>query len=217
MLGVVALAWFAPRPACLPLAVAIDGDPHRATRLLVFLHGRGGSLRGTRDIVDRLRAADLPRDVAVVRWEAPYSGWVGHHWGFTSEDQASSRARLREGLDDLIAGRADAEGPVRIIVAGFSQGAGVALDLAVDDPRIDRVASFSPCQSFLRGSLPHRAGLRALLSHGREDTVCPVEESRSLARVLEAAGRPVEYLETDAGHTLPDVALRALVSLATSP
>jgi predicted esterase len=110
--------------------------------------------------------------------------------------------------------------PERVIIAGFSQGAGVAIDAAVEDARIGALASFSPCLSLLclsllRGELPRRDALRVLLAHGRSDRRCPVEESRSLARVLEKANKPARYIEFDGGHELPPKAVRALVEFAT--
>lgn len=197
-----------PRDPALPLETIVDGPaPALAPHTLVFLHGRGVDLAREKAIVERLRHSGLHARVPVVLLEGPYPSGLGQGWGDTAEEQASSRARVRSRLDAL--------GASRVIVAGFSQGAGVALDLAVEDARIDRVASFSPCLSVLRGELPKREGLDVLLVHGAHDWRCPVEESRSLARVLEAAHRPVRYLELDAGHAIPAEALRALVELAS--
>jgi hypothetical protein len=76
---------------------------------------------------------------------------------------------------------------------GVLAGAGVAIDVAVEEPRIGGVASLSPCQSMLRGELPMRDDLRVLLARGTADGVCPVEESRSLARILDQAHKPARY------------------------
>jgi predicted esterase len=220
--GLVALAiaiglliHFAPRPAFLPLAARIDGpSPARASGVLIYLHGRGGGLWAGRRMVNRLRDAGLPRDIAILLVEAPGSTGWGHHWGDGVEAQAVTRARLHALFDDLGLG---ASGPPadRTVIAGFSQGAGVAIDVAIEDLRIGGVASFSPCSSVLRGELPQRHGLRVLLAHGSADAVCPVEESRSLARVLEAAGKPARYVEFDGPHEVPPQVVQALVAFAT--
>ena len=102
-----------------------------------------------------------------------------------------------------------------MVVAGFSQGAGVAGDVAVEEPRVGALASFSPCGFWLRDRLPKRANLRVLLAHGNRDAVCPVNESRSLATVLKDAQVPVQYLEFDGEHTVPAEVVRALVAFAT--
>jgi predicted esterase len=204
-----------PRPADLPLDTFIDGPPPAtAAGVVVFLHGRGNSIARSKGIVSRLREAGLPADFAIVLVEGPFSAGFGHSWGYTPEEQATSRARLRSRLGELMRG----SGPprTRVVIAGFSQGAGVAIDTAVEEPRIGKVASFSLCLSWLRGELP-KHDLRILIAHGTRDSACPVEESRSLARVLESQHKPAQYIEFDGAHTVPPEAVRALAALATAP
>ena len=213
----VALYWRnGPRPESLPLATSIDGPPPaHAAGVIVFLHGLGGSISRASGIAPSLRDAGLPPDYAIVLVEAPFSTGLGHSWGQTPEEQARSRARLRSRLDELFG---DAGPPrTRVTIAGFSQGAGVALDMAVEDRRIGAVASLSPCLSMLRGDLPKRDDLRILLAHGNEDAHCPVEESRSLARVLEAAHKPAQTIEFDGGHVIPPEVVKRLAAFATAP
>jgi len=214
MLAALFYSWHSPRPPHLPLATSIDGPPLvHAAGVLVYLHGRGSGLGRSERIVARLRAAGLPSDFTIVSVEGPFVSGFGHAWGDTAEEQATSRARLRSRLTDLLS----RGGPRRdrVIIAGFSQGAGVALDTAIEDPRLGAVASFSPCLSMLRGALPQRDDLRILLAHGAHDQRCPVEESRSLARVLEAAHKPAKYIEFDGEHTVPTEVVRALVAFVT--
>ncbi len=156
---------------------------------------RGGRLsareeRGTRGRgAARERACaeeELHGNVAVVLVEGPYHTWFGHQWGDTGEQQASSRQRLRALLRELLGDAGPP--PERVVIAGFSQGAGVAIDVAVEEPRFGGLASLSPCHSMLRGELPKRGDLRVLLAHGAADAVCPVEES-ALARARPRRGR----------------------------
>ena len=213
-LGALGYFHFRPRPLGGPLATEINGPPpSRATRVLVFLHGVGGDLGAGEKMAERLRAAGLPADVSIVLLEGPYGGLNGHHWGQGAEEQALSRARIRARLTELLA--RDGGAPAWLVVSGFSQGAGVAADLAAEDHRIGAMASFSPCAMWLRGDLPKRGDLRILLAHGRDDDVCPVNESRSLADALRKAEVQVEYLEFAGGHTVPEAAVRALVALVT--
>jgi phospholipase/carboxylesterase len=213
-LAVVLYIRRSPRPPHLPLATSIDGPaPARAAGVLVYLHGRGSGLGRAARIAARLREAGLPANFTIVLLEGPFSSGFGHAWGDTAEEQASSRSRVRSRLKELLGD----EGPrrERVIIAGFSQGAGVALDTAIEEPRIGAVASFSPCLSMLRGALPKRDDLRILLAHGAQDAECPVEESRSLARVLEAAHKPAQYIEFNGGHVVPAEVVRAVAAFAT--
>jgi len=211
------LLWrLAPTPAFLPLATRIDGPaPADAAGVIVFLHGKGGGLAAAGRMASALREVGLPADVAIVLVEGPYHTWFGHQWGDTAAQQADSRRRLRERLHELLGDRGPP--PERVVIAGFSQGAGVALDVAVEEPRIGAVASLSPCASMLRAELPGRGGLRVLLAHGAADAVCPVDESRSLARVLEQAHRPARYVEFDGPHTIPMEVVSAVAAFATAP
>ena len=52
------------------------------------------------------------------------------------------------------------------------------------------------------GELSKRDDLRVLLAHGAGDAVCPVEESRSIARTLDEAHRPAQYVEFDGPHRI---------------
>jgi phospholipase/carboxylesterase len=204
-----------PRSTSLPLETSVDGpSPATAAGVLVFLHGRGGSVARSAEIVKRLRGAGLPADFSIVLLEGPFGTLFGHAWGNDAAEQATSRARVRARLADLLG----AHGPpaARVVLAGFSQGAGVAADVAVEEPRIGAVASFSPCAFWLRDALPGRANLRVLLAHGKRDGVCPVNESRSLAAVLKKAEMPVQYLEFDGEHKIPPEVINALVTFATA-
>jgi predicted esterase len=207
---------YAKRPRSRPLATWTDGPaPSRAAGVLFFFHGRGRGIgERTRSVVRALREAGLQSNVSVVLVEGPFSTWFGDSWGDGSEGFAESRARVRESMRELLGDHATA---AWVVVAGFSQGAAIAADVAVEEPTVDAMASLSPCFMVLRGQLPKRKGLRVLLAHGTRDEICPVVESRSLAPVLEAAQVPVQYVEFDGGHLIPPEVVRALAALATPP
>jgi len=190
------------------LATVVDGPaPRDAEGVIVFLHGLG---RGTEQggvFAKRLRAAGLSPGISVVIVRAPYRfGLFGFSWGDDAEERAQSRARLRATLASLHARKA-------VVLSGFSQGAGMALDTAAEEPLVCGVASMSPCASDNRGLLPDR-NLRFLLAHGALDSVCPVEESRSLAKVLAVAGKSVSYVEFDGRHEMPREVIEAIAAFA---
>ena len=209
ILGVFAalVSWrLVPRPERFGLATIVDGPaPNDASGVIVFLHGLGRGFGEGRDVAGRLRRAGLPADISIVLVRAPYGfGFFGYSWGDTPEERTRSRDRLRKVLRDL---------PPRdhVVLAGFSQGATIALDTATEEPRIGAVASLSPCYSEKRGDLPNR-DLQFLLAHGTRDSVCPIEESRSLAKVL--GHESTRYIEFDGEHEMPAEVIDALVAFA---
>jgi predicted esterase len=209
VLGILFYWQFAPRPERFGLATIVDGPaPSDAAGVVVFLHGLGRGHAQGEDVARRLRNAGLTLNVSIVLVRAPYRfGLFGFSWGDTPEERTRSRARLRSVLSSL-----HAQG--RVAIAGFSQGATLALDTAAEEPRIGAVASFSPCYSEKRGQLPNRT-LRFLLAHGTRDASCPVEESRSLAKVFQSMNKPVRYIEFDGKHEMPREVIEALVTFVS--
>lgn len=205
------------RPRSWPLVTTVDGpSPAQASGVIFFLHGRSGGLGGrTAPFVRALREAGLPRDVSVVLVEGPFATWFGNSWGDEAKDFVESRRRVRALVHDLLGEHGPAGS--RVVIAGFSQGAAIAADLAAVDPTIGALASFSPCWIGLRDDLPKRKELRVLLAHGTHDTVCPVLESRTLFSALQSAHVPTNSVEFDGGHELAAEVVRALVAFAAPP
>jgi phospholipase/carboxylesterase len=90
----------------------------------------------------------------------------------------------------------------RIILAGFSQGGAIALQLALRYPRpLAGVIALSSYLLFADRIEDQRsdanASLPAFVAHGSVDPVVPIAMGESAARVLEAMGHPVEW------HTYP--------------
>jgi phospholipase/carboxylesterase len=191
-------------------AVRQPTQPSEHPPLLVLLHGIGA------DELDLLPVADAldPRLLAV-SLRAPHDAEpMGHAWYAIDWSAAppapdlEEAARSLEELDRAIPElqrRAGAE-PSRTFLFGFSQGATMALSLALTRPELLRGAilhSGRVLQGLERRIAPAErlAGLEALVLHGVHDDVLPVERGREtrdlLARLL---GPRLEYREHDAGH-----------------
>jgi phospholipase/carboxylesterase len=92
-----------------------------------------------------------------------------------------------------------------VYLVGFSQGAAMALSLAIRYPLFQRTAVLS-------GFLPTGAdeilqnkplsGKEILIAHGRLDNVVPVDLARRTFQALDGAGAEVDYCEEDVGHKL---------------
>lgn len=184
--------------------------PSERTPLLVLLHGIGA------DELDLLPVADAldPRLLAV-SLRAPYEAEpMGHAWyalDFSTsppapdlEQAETSRERLAAFIPEL-ASRVGAE-PARTFLFGFSQGATMALGLALTRPELVRgviLHSGRVLQGVERRAAPAEklAGLEALVLHGVHDDVLPVERGRETRDLLAPLlGARLEYREHDAGH-----------------
>jgi len=127
----------------------------------------------------------------------------------------SARKQLHVAISALMRGRPWS----RVVLGGFSQGAMMALDLAL---RLEEapaaVLAFSPTllnrAVWERGAALHK-GLTVMISHGRQDPLLPIEGTEALVALLTGAGLAVDYLRFDGPHTIPAVALtRAAMHLA---
>jgi phospholipase/carboxylesterase len=104
--------------------------------------------------------------------------------------------------------------PDAIALVGFSQGAMLALDLALAaDPPVARVAVLSG--TLLADSLPalhvkKPALPEVFVSHGRADTMLPFANGVSIESVLTRYGYPVSLVPFEGGHQIPPVVVTQL-------
>lgn len=116
-------------------------------------------------------------------------------------------ASARQLVQSLLRDARQRYAPDVVALAGFSQGAMLALDVALAaDPPVDRVAVLSGV--LLADSLPALRSRRATLpavfvSHGRQDPVLPFAGGASIQKVLTAYGHRVTFFPFDGGHEIP--------------
>jgi len=106
--------------------------------------------------------------------------------------------------------------PLRIGIAGFSDGATYALSVGLmNGDLFSDILAFSP--GFMR---PHHRidKPRIYVAHGRNDKILPVDCGRRLSRQLTDEGYEVWYEEFDGGHVVPPhLAEAALNRFASRP
>jgi thioredoxin 1 len=182
-------------------------------RLALLIHGYGAD---EQDLGGLLQYLDPEGALAVVlpRGEFPVPGSPGYSWyGMLQGDGAEgSYAEALAQLDDLLTEQADALGLDRgeSIVAGFSQGAGLALGLALqrsDRPRPVGALAMSPALETAAFDLDEENAPPVLVQHGTHDPLIPVQRARELARQLRTLGVPTVYREYPMEH---QVALESL-------
>jgi phospholipase/carboxylesterase len=213
-----------PLPAGEPAWIAPAGAPRAAVMLL---HGLDMSRAR---LVPILQALKLPALLALPAGPVERAPGQRAWWPV---DDAARAARLRTGPADLHdshpPGRAAARDVVHataralrarapglpLIVAGFSQGAMLALDGVLQDPplAVDALSLWSASRLAAREWDPamHRLqGIRIDLVHGRTDANIDIAAAEALRDALVAAQARVRWSPFDGGHEIP---LRAWVGL----
>ncbi|MCW2898889.1 MAG: phospholipase [Streptosporangiaceae bacterium] len=173
-----------------------DGRPYR---LVLLLHGAGGSPRQGLDLL--LSAADEHRLLLV----APKS--ASGTWDLIVDGFGPDVRRLDRVLEEVL----DAHPVEHIMVGGFSDGASYALSIGLTNGDLfEAVIAFSP--GFAAPLVLHGRP-RVFVSHGRSDRVLPVDNcSRQLVPRLETSDYPVTYEEFDGGHEVPQPVVDRAVS-----
>jgi phospholipase/carboxylesterase len=195
--------------------------------VVVLLHGYGAA---GDDLVGLAERIDAPAGTRFVLPEAPLElGGSGRAWWPLDVD------RLRFGedrdlSDEIPPGLESARRKVtallgevqrrlgvpssRIVLAGFSQGAMLALDVALhlEDPVAGVAALSGTLVADARWSPLMRARqgqLRVLVTHGRSDGILPFAMAERLRDRLEDSGVEVTWVAFDGGHTIPSDAVVA--------
>jgi phospholipase/carboxylesterase len=89
----------------------------------------------------------------------------------------------------------------RLVLLGFSQGAGVAFAAAALSAL--RPAALVALAGYLpEGDVRSLAGLQVYWGHGLRDDMIPIERARSGVERLREVGAVVNFCETDVGHKL---------------
>ena len=198
-----------PDPAATRLTRTSPPSPGRAP-LLVLLHGYGGDAHAMLPLAELLH----PR-FAVVIPEGPVplpnGGWGWYELGAERPTgrvvdvpglTAARRAILQVMGDAAAELDADAG---RIYLCGHSQGAALALAIAITEPeRMAGVVAVSgrvvPEVMGDAAEPARTAGLPVLLVHGTHDPVVPVLHARAARTLLAERGARVTYREHDAEH-----------------
>jgi phospholipase/carboxylesterase len=213
----------------------VPADPPRA--VLLLLHGLDMT---PAQLAPMLAALKLPALIALPCGPVERDG--GHR-AWWPVDDALRAARLRAGPADLHdshpPGRDRARAVVHaaaralrerapglpLVVAGFSQGAMLALDCVLQAPplAVDALALWSASRLAYTEWMPamHRLrGVRVDLLHGRADANLGIAAGQSLRSALVAEAADVRWSTHDGGHEIPLqawVGLRRLVGEMARP
>ena len=191
--------------------------PSERPPLLVLLHGVGADERDLLPLAAQLDPRLLCVSVRAPR-EYPVMGhsWFDIDWSTVppTHDLAQaeeSRAAVAALLPELV--RRHGTHPARTFLLGFSQGGAMALAVALTRP--DLVRGLVVHSGRLLPDLPARAAagealarLDAIVLHGTDDPVLPVERGREVRDFLAPLlGPRLRYAEHDAGHEITPASL----------
>jgi len=200
----------------------------RGGTAVVLLHGWGAPGDDLVGLARMLAPAHPRARVFVPAAPLPEFGG-GRAWWHLDPHAAPEYARddqapAREPHPDLKAARVAVQSvlrtvrqryaPDRLCLAGFSQGAMLSLDVALDAaPPVDRVAALSGL--LLVDSLASLRAARAtrpavFISHGRGDTRLPFSGGERAQQLLQRHGYQVVFHPFDGGHEIPPEIVSAL-------
>ena len=202
-----------------PMQLPIEWLPERGhpEQLIVLLHGFGADGRAMAPLAQALRhpfaqaallAPDAPQAVDPADADAPGPHAAPRQWygveGLTPELWPQRVAAALPPLQTWIAAQQQRLGvsPAATALAGFSQGAVVALALALQhDGLVGRVLSFGGCLTAQPVAAPRHTTLH--LFHGEDDTVIPADGTRqALAWLSALQGDATMDIASAVGHTL---------------
>ena len=178
-----------------------------ALPMVILIHGRGADMNDLADLAPMLDPSFGCRFV-FPNAPKPFEPYPGMAFGWTwfegwppqHESILESRATMLAFIDEVTARYPTPEG--KLVVAGFSQGALMALDcgLRTEKPVAGLIAMSGGLYEHELPDLTRSKGLPLLIAHGTQDDVVPVTYARRARRILEDAGLDVEYHELPMAH-----------------
>ncbi len=175
---------------------------------VVLLHGYGAP---PEDMVPLARelAPRTPSTIVVPTSPRTWRpGGEGRAWfERTATDASGQIERARDEVEALLARLRD-EGHDRVVVAGFSQGASLSIEVALHAgeaglPLAGVIALSGRDLPRYRGRWSALRGLPMLSSHGRGDPVIPFSSGTRIAAQAEEAGALARFVAFDGAHAMP--------------
>ena len=191
--------------------------PSEGAPLLLLLHGYGANEEDLLGLASHLDAR-----LVCVSARAPYAldfgGFAWFNIDFGAEGVRFDFAEAEESLAQILS-LVDAlrrvHRPTRVFIAGFSQGASMALAAALRRPRAlaGVIALSGVCSlDMLPEDTASVQGLKVFMSHGCFDPVIPIAQARASRDLLVPLGLDLLYKEYDMPHAIAQPCLEDLDS-----
>lgn len=206
-----------------------NGEPETA---VILLHGFGANMHDLAPLADALDPMQqktwyFPNGILQIPLSPMYDARAWAMLNLQAFDQAIKQNRFRDHLakefyqmqkaakiiSDFV--ESIAAKHQKIYIGGFSQGAILALDVALSLKRdwagvillSTTFAAEKRWQEFLQNDKRH---LRIFQSHGVQDAVLPFDEAKALYQNLQQHGHDIAFHEFAGGHEIPDDVLQKL-------
>lgn len=184
----------------------------------MVLHGWGGNGRDVELLAHALRIANLRYIIPEGEYDVPGTGGLGKGWYSLPLDEKAHRERIssRKKICKILDNLTEAGTPAdRVVMMGFSQGASMSLDVALnyravgggnDSGRKQRIAGVVSLSGFLLDAeeIPRRTDLDTdipiFAGHGTFDPLIPLQEAKASIMSLTKAGFSVEFKEYPFDH-----------------
>lgn len=208
-------------------AIAIPSLPENPVRdpaqfLVVGLHGWGANARDLATLAPYMDLADTQMIFPDAPFPHPYAPggkmWYGFpaNFSFQNTPEFGQNVELVESRQHLIAWieGLDAQTGIplqRTVLAGFSQGGAMTLDIGFGLP----LAGLVVMSGYLHAPLsirPDQPTSPVFMVHGRQDPVVPLAAAQQARDALNAAGVAVDYQEFNMGHEIQPMALAQIRS-----
>lgn len=171
------------------------------THLLVMLHGWGANLQ---DVAPLAQMLNLPGFGYIIP-NAPFPHPQvpgGRAWYALETGDYNGLSESRTMLFDWLQSLESQTGipPQKTILAGFSQGGAMTLDVGLSIP----FAALCSLSGYLHYH-PHQQDVflpPTAIFHGKQDTVVPLSAAQKARDELSAIGLPIEYHELEMGHEI---------------
>ena len=180
---------------------------------LILLHGWGASGDDLLPLGQELqRALGWSAEALSLRaLEAPEAHPAGagaRQWYDLNEPGWPGRHGAIEALGQRLDAELQQAAAEAVVVLGFSQGAAMALETALQRP----FAAVIACSGYPHPDWhpQHKLTAKLLLLHGREDEVVPVAAQQAIATALEGSGVELSLRTLAGGHTISPEAVQCI-------
>jgi phospholipase/carboxylesterase len=175
-------------------------------KLMIVLHGRGDSIRPFYEFDDELNIPEMN----YLLLNAPRRFLDGYTWYGEPPYQKDGVLKIREKVFDLL-NELEIQGwkSENIFLFGFSQGCLISADIGLNYPKkLGGVVGISGYFHFFprwkMNLTPQAARTPWLFTHGHQDDVLPIDETKFGVEQLKEAGLNVKWVEMDKEHVLEE-------------